>query len=110
MVVVVNMATAFVCAYHTAIDHLQAIEEELHVGAFAKWDSLGLNLGLSFDRLEVIKQDERSTEGRVRAVLCDWLRKNYSVQENGLPSWKTLANAVKPIDCALARKIRDRHL
>ena len=96
------------CPYHTAIDDLPDVEKVL--GAFAKWDSLGLNLGLHSDRLEVIKQDAGLTEGRLRAVLSNWLRRNYSVERNGLPSWKALANAVQPIDGALAMKIaKDRH-
>ena len=95
------------CAYYTDISHLRDVEEEL--GAFAKWNNLGLNLGLSANRLEVIKQDNVLTEERLQAVLCDWLRKKYNVQQNGLPSWKTLANAVQFTDCALAKKIRDRH-
>ena len=96
------------CPYRTAIDHLPDVEKEL--GAFAKWDNLGLNLGLSADRLEVIKQDAGLTEGRLQAVLSDWLRRNYNVQRYGLPSWMALANAVQPIDRALAMKIKeDRH-
>ena len=96
------------CPHHTAIDHLPDVEKEL--GTFAKWDSLGLNLGLHPDRLEVIKQDAGLTEGRLRAVLSDWLRRNYNVQRYELPSWKALANAVQPIDGALAMKIKeDRH-
>ena len=96
------------CAYYTAITHLRDVEEKL--GAFAKWKNLGLNLGLSADRLEVIKQDNESTDERLQAVLCDWLRKKYNIQQNGLPSWKMLADAVQPINRALAEKIRDRYL
>ena len=68
MVFVIDMATSVVlCIYHTAINHLQAVEEKF--GAFAKWDNQGLNLGLSTDRFEVVKQDKGLTEGRVRAIL-----------------------------------------
>ena len=96
------------CPHRTAIIHLPDVEKEL--GPFAKWDSLGLNLGLHPDRLEVIKQDAGLTEGRLREVLSDWLRRSYNVERNGLPSWKALVSAVQPIDGALAMKIKeDRH-
>ena len=103
----VDITDVVVCAYYTAIDHLRDVEEEL--GVFARWERLGLNLGLCADRLEVIKEDNGLAEERVRAVLRNWLQKNYNVQKNGLPSWTTLANAVQPINCALAEKIRDRY-
>ena len=93
---------------HTAIEHLRAVKEEL--GPFAEWYDLGLNLGLSANLLDVIKKDAGSTGDQVQAVLCDWLRQNYNVQQYGLPSWKMLVNAVQPINGALARNIRDRLL
>ena len=95
------------CAYYTATDHLLAVKEEL--GEFSEWYDLGLHLGLSPDSLDVIKEDERMTKGRVRAVLLKWLRKEYDVQQHGSPSWNTLALAVKPINRALALIIKNRH-
>ena len=95
------------CPYHIANEDLLAVKQEL--GEFAKWYSLGLHLGLSPDSLEIIEQDERLTEGRVRAVLLKWLRKEYNVEQYGSPSWKRLADAIKPINHALAKSIRDRH-
>ena len=107
MVGVIDIAAAVVHTIYTGINHLRDVEEE--VGVFAKWESLGLNLGLYADRLEVIKQDAGLTEDRLRAVLRNWLRRNYNVEQNGLPSWKMLANAVQPIDGALAKSIWQRH-
>ena len=94
-------------AYYTATEHLLIVKQEL--GEFTKWYDLGLHLGLSPDSLDVIKQDERLTEDRVRAVLLKWLRKQYDVEQYGSPSWNTLAHAVKPLNHALSLAIKDRH-
>ena len=95
------------CAYLTATEDLLAVEQEL--GEFSKWKDLGLNLGLSADSLEVIEEDQRLTKGRVQAVLLKWLRKEYRVDKHEPPSWKALAEAVRPVNRALAMKIYDRH-
>ena len=93
---------------HTAIKHLQAVREEL--GPVAQWYNLGLNLGFYADRLDVIERQERLLEDQLRLVLCDWLTQIHDVELNGLPSWKKLADAVQPINAALAKNIRTRHL
>ena len=95
------------CAYLTATDDLLAVEQEL--GNFSKWKDLGLNLGLSVDSLEIIEEDQRLTKERVRAVLLEWLRQEYDVDKHGPPSWKVLADAVRPVNLALAIKIENNH-
>ena len=95
------------CAYFTATENLRVVKEEL--GEFSEWYDLGLNLGLSPDSLDVIKEDERMIKGRVRAVLLKWLRKKYDVEQYGSPSWSTLVGAVEPINRALALAIKNRH-
>ena len=87
--------------------HLVDVKSELC--PFARWKELGLNLGLSPDSLEVVENDSSRTDDRLHAVLLQWLKRVYDVDKSGLPSWGRLAEAVKPIDQALASTIKDRH-
>ena len=94
-------------AFPLATKDLMYVKHEL--GPFARWKELGLNLGLSPESLEVIKNDSSRTDDWLHAVLLQWLQGNYDVEKSGLPSWRRLAEAVKPIDHALALTIKDRH-
>ena len=76
---------------------------------FARWKELGLHLGLSPESLEVIENDSSRTDDQLCAVLLQWLQRNYDLDEYGLPSWRRLAEAVKPINHALALTIKERH-
>ena len=90
-----------------ATEHLVDVKHEL--GPFSRWKVLGLNLGLSPESLEVIENDYRRTDDQLEAILLQWLKRNYDLDKYGLPSWRQLAEAVKPIDHALASTIKDRH-
>ena len=94
-------------AFPLATNHLVVVKREL--GPFARWNKLGLNLGLSPENLEVIENDYRQTDDRLEAVLLQWLKRNYDLDEYGLLLWRRLAEAVKPIDHALALTIQNRH-
>ena len=94
-------------AFPLATKHLVDVKREL--GPFAKWKKLGLNLGLSPESLEVTENDYRWTDDQLEAVLLQWLKRNYDLATYGLPSWGQLAEAVKPIDHALALTIKSRH-
>ena len=95
------------CACYIATEDLVDVKQEL--GDFVNWYDLGLNFRLSPDSLDMIEEDHRSTKKRLQAVLLQWLRKGYNIQKYGLPSWAALADAVKPINHALAMTIKDRH-
>ena len=60
-------------------------------------------------KLEVIERDYRWTNEQLEAVLTEWLKMNYDMEEYELPSWRQLANAVEPIDCALAIATNEHH-
>ena len=87
--------------------HIMDVEREL--GPFAKWRKLGLHLGLPPESLQNIDVEYRLTNDRLVAVLREWLKGNYDVDEYGLPSWGRLAEAVKPIDQSLYCAIKERH-
>ena len=96
------------CAFCTASEHLADVKHEL--GDFAQWKGLGLNLGLSPSRLEVIEEDYKWTNERLEAVLLRWLRRNYNLNKYKPPSWRRLVDAVEPINHALAIAIKERYL
>ena len=94
-------------AFPLATEHLVEVKHEL--GPFARWKEFGLHLGLSAESLEVIENDYRRTNDQLEVVLLQWLKRNYDLEKYGLPSWGRLAEAVKPINHALASTIKDRH-
>ena len=85
------------------------MDVERELGNFPRWKSLGLNLGLLWSKLEVIERDYKFTDEQLQAVLTEWLKQNYDLEKYGLPSWSRLADAVEPIDHALAIAIKKRH-
>ena len=94
-------------AFCVAIKNLVEVYNEL--GHFAKWNELGLQLGLTYSQLEVIQSDKGLNNERLTAVLSEWLRMNYDTEEYGLPSWSRLAAALEQIDRGLANTIKERH-
>ena len=105
MVVVIDLAAVAVfCSYSIATAHLGKIKKQL--GPFAEWKNLGLYLGISPDLLEVIEK-KPSVNQQLHDVLYNWLIQNYNkVDEDDLPSWDRLADAVDVINPALASTIR----
>ena len=87
-----------------ATEDLVAVKREL--GDFAQWKQLGLNLGLSPSRLEVIEEDYTHVNERLDAVLLQWLKRNYKQGKSEFSSWSRLAEGVEPINRALAITIR----
>ena len=92
---------------YIATEDLAEIKKELR--NFSQWKDLGLYLGLSTERLEVIERDYRFTSDCLGAVLCDWLKRNYDIEKYGVPSWSALANAIELINCSLALTIKKNH-
>ena len=108
MVVVINSAASVVFgAFCTAAERLVDVKHEL--GDFADAKELGLNLGLSPQLLKVIERDYKWTNEQLGEILLKWLERKYDVEKYGLPSWSALANAVDPIDHALALEIKKNH-
>ena len=84
------------------------MEVKQELGHFARWNDLGLNLGLHPDLLEIIGCKQRVNE-RVHDVLYEWLSMNYAMERHGPPTWAQLAHAVEPINYSLAMYIKQRH-
>ena len=64
-------------------------------GTHLPWFSLGLVLGLHYGTLKAIQTENRDNQsGCLTDTLAAWLRQEDAVQEQRLPSWKTLARAL----------------
>ena len=71
----------------------------------AKWDSIGLLLGLSADELETIRANHDTVEQRLRKVLQKWHDRTPH------PTWEEVIAALKsPLvgDPALAEKLESK--
>ena len=62
------------------------------------WKRLGLHLGLYNETLSEIEVDERGiTANCLQNCITAWLNRRDSVDDNGIPSWATLASALEKI-------------
>ena len=80
----------------------------------AKYDSIGITLGLSSGELEAISREcVGDTRRALGQVIQTWLKQSYNVAKFGLPSWRSLAKAVDSSagggNHALAKRIACRH-
>ena len=95
------------------LEDKQAVREEL-VTLAAKYESVGITLGLSSSELEVIGHDcVHDAKRALGRVIQTWLEQSYNVDRFDLPSWRSL---VKVVDShtggdnhALAKKIASKH-
>ena len=68
----------------------------------SKWKTIGGLLGVDKSKLDNIKKDEGEVNECLQAMLSEWLGKKAPEPPT---TWKTLADAVRPIDEALAEEI-----
>ena len=80
----------------------------------AKYDSIGITLGLPSGELEAIRRgclgDPKLAVG---VVINTWLKQSYNVGKFGLPSWRSLVKAVDSdaggSNHAFAKRIASKH-
>ena len=60
----------------------------------AKWESVGKALHLKSDRLDVIKEEQNTSQQRLSATLHEFLKKNYDWEEYRAPSWQLIVIAL----------------
>ena len=76
------------------------------IGLFSDWEKLGMNLGISPKRLKIFNTQERGDISKCTTeMISSWLKWQDDVQKKGLPSWKRLVDAVRPLDPKLAVEI-----
>ncbi len=64
-----------------------------------RWRTLATSLRLKDSSMNAIKEDNKDDVVRcLQLALTDWLRLNYKYEKHGKPSWKKLAEAMKPLD------------
>ena len=75
-----------------------------------QWFPLGLALGLHYPTLEKIEIDKEKVDDRRRQVLVAWLQQRDDVVAEALPTWRTLASALRKIkEHMIADKILKEH-
>ena len=75
-----------------------------------QWEEFAQELGIKPGNIGKFKANRMGNVGMaLNDAVADWLKKNYDVRKFGKPNWRTLANAVQPIDDALARTIAKNH-
>ena len=79
-----------------------------------RWKAIGEGLRLSLGTLEQIEtMDGHNPRDCMSAVLKHWLRRNYSVEGFGEPTWRTVVKVVEHSaagnNCTLALSIAVRH-
>ena len=61
-----------------------------------QWDDLGLELGISYTKLEEIKANSpQNASGCLKGCLALWLQQDYSTEEYGKPTRESLAAALR---------------
>ena len=73
----------------------------------AKWEEIGLNLGVYHSTLDIIKTDNPlKCEKCMSEMLSKWLKKE---NEKCIPSWRSLCQALYNIDRSTADQIAEKH-
>ena len=97
----------------TGEDDFFDLLEELRP-AFAGWKAIGEGLRLSLGALDEIEAAyNRNPRDCMSAMLKHWLRRNYSTERFGEPTWravvKVVGNSAAGSNCALALSIAGKH-
>ena len=78
----------------------------------AKWEQLSACLGLAKADIDSIRENHpRDIAGCWSEALSQWIKQNYSTQRFGLPSWRSLLNAVAVavVDKRLFKELATKH-
>ena len=74
-----------------------------------QWDSIGVILGLSPNKLDEIEAGGKPPKKCLRKVFESWLKKDYDYQNRGVPTLQMLCNCIRSksggADPALADEI-----
>ena len=101
------------CLIFIGINDLYLVWEKAGVLS-GRWDSIGIILGLSPNKLDEIEAGGKPPETRLRKVFECWLRKDYDYQNRGVPTLRMLCNCIRSksggADPALADKIAEEYL
>ena len=82
---------------HIDISNLGVVLEELQSIDYTKWKTLGIYLGLSYNTLKAIKEDNGNVESCLFECMAAWLEGKDKVKEKGGRTWASLATALEKI-------------
>ena len=75
-----------------------------------KWRQVYTSLGLPFKTIRTIKDNNPDdNEGSLNETLMQWIQQGYNTGKFGLPSWKSLLNAISKVDQPLFEKLAKEH-
>ena len=60
-----------------------------------RWDSIGIMLGLSSNKLDEIEAEGKPPRACLRKVFDCWLKRNYDYKSRGVPTLRMLCNCIK---------------
>ena len=76
----------------------------------AKWEQLSAYLGLAKADIDRIRKNHPWDVTRCWSeALSQWSKQNYSTQQFGLPSWRSLLKAVATVDKHLCKELAAKH-
>lgn len=80
--------------------HVEDVTSALRKHHFTtiNWRKLCLRLGISYDTLSIIEDEQKHIERRLEEGIAKWLGKKYDTTKYPLPSWKVLVEALKGAD------------
>ena len=77
------------------------------------WDSIGIMLGFSPNKLDEIEAESKMARGCLRKVFDCWLKRDYDFKSHGVPTLRMLCNCIKSksggADPALADEIEKEY-
>ena len=59
------------------------------------WDSIGIMLGLSSNKLDEIEAESKTARGCLRKMFDCWLKRDYDYKSHGVPTLRMLCNCIK---------------
>ena len=76
----------------------------------AKWEQLSACLGLANADIDRIRKTFLKDSAECwNEALNQWIKQNYSTQQFGLPSWKSLLSAVAMVNKRLCKELAAKH-
>ncbi len=75
-----------------------------------QWRTIATSLRLRNGSMDIIEAQNKDDVTRcLQLATADWLKRNFNYERSGLPSWRTLAKAVRKLDGRLFDKIVREH-